>query len=90
MQDIYEENVVQFDRSFKVEYRVKPYTKWFAAGQSFVTYGLEAFSGDQTVFSIPEVSVDYEKVKKFVALCNSCNASLEHIDDLIHDYFYVG
>jgi hypothetical protein len=83
-------NVFSLDYSSRVEYRVKAYTKWFGAAQSFVTYGMEALCRDEVVFSVDEISVDYEKVKKFVSLCNSCNASLCHIEEMIHDYFYFG
>ncbi|MBR5559674.1 MAG: hypothetical protein IKU72_05465 [Oscillospiraceae bacterium] len=85
-----QENIFQFDRIPKVEYRVKEHIKWFAGAQSYVTYGMEAVSEKELVFSVPELSVDYEKVKKFVQLCNVHNASPTHIEDLIEDYFYIG
>jgi len=85
-----QENVFQFDRVPKVEYRVKEHVKWFGGAQSYVTYGMEAVDGDEMVFSVDELSVDYEKVKKFVRLCNTHSASPTHIEDLIQDYFYVG
>jgi len=82
-------NVLKLGLGAKIEYRIRPYTKWFGAAQSFVTYGMDAVCEDKVVFSTNEISVDYEKVKKFVSLCNRCNASLRHIDELIYDYFYL-
>ena len=90
MQNNLSGNVLTLDMGSKVVYRVKPYTKWFEAAQSFVTYGMDAVCEDKVVFSVDEISIDYEKVKKFVSLCNSCSASLCHIDEMIHDYFYFG
>lgn len=84
------ENVLQLERRPKVEYRVKEAVKWFGGGQSYVTYGMEAVNEKEWIFSVSELSVDYEKVKKFVQICNTHEASLTHIDELIHDYFYYG
>ncbi len=83
-------NVLSICRSPKVEYKVLPYTKIFEGGGSFITYGVEALCQGETVLLMREISVDYEKVKHFVELCNTHNASLEHMEDLVHDFFYYG
>lgn len=80
-------NVVSMFPEPQVKYTVVPRTKLFEGGGSFITYGIEAFQDEQSVFRIKELSVDYEKVKRFVELCNTYKASLEHIEDLVHDNF---
>ena len=83
------ENVVNFQLPL-IEYKVLETVKWFGTAQSCITYGMTACVGKETVLKIDELSVDFEKVKRFVSLCNEHHASLAHVEDLVHDFFYYG
>ena len=84
-----QKNILTFQTP-DIEYKIRETVKWFGAAQSCITYGMEACCGNETVLKIDELSVDYEKVKRFVSLCNQHHASLAHIEDLVHDFFYLG
>ena len=87
--DNHRENVLTFQAP-SIEYKVQETVKWFGVAQSCITYGMVACSGEESVLKIDELSVDYEKVKRFVSLCNEHHASLAHVEELVHDFFYCG
>lgn len=85
-----ETNVFSLERVSQTEYRVKNCVKWFGMAETCIVYGVEAYENGSRIANFDEVSIDYEKVKQFVALCNAHRASLVHLPELIHDYFYFG
>lgn len=83
-------NVFSLGEVEQTEYRVKNCIKWFGRAETCLVFGIEAYQQGQCIASYDEVSIDYERVKRFVELCNTHRASFVHLPELIHDYFYFG
>lgn len=55
-------------------------------GKTVKTYGIGAMTGYEITESYPSLTADYQKAKKFVALCNDQELEVCHLKDVAENF----
>ncbi len=53
------------------------------------TYGIAAYSQDDIITSIPDISKSKRKVKKLIRKCNKLKLSTEHLLYVVEDFISI-
>ena len=60
-------------------------------GIRYIAYGIliQDENTDTVIRKISDISLDYDEIRKLVALCNIHSLSVEHIEDIVQDFLSV-